>query len=58
MNYTEFVEEVRLMRFAQNQYSESRDEKWRIERNLREKKVDGLINEIQSNSKISQPNLF
>ena len=58
MNYTEFVEEVRLMRFAQNQYSESRDEKWRIERILREKKVDGLINEIQSNSKISQPNLF
>ena len=58
MNYTEFVEEVRLMRFAQNQYSESSDEKWRMERNLREKKVDGLINEIQSNSKISQPNLF
>ena len=58
MNYTEFVEEVRLMRFAQNQYSESRDEKWRMERNLREKKVDGLINEIQYNSKISQPNLF
>lgn len=54
----EFVEEVRLMRFAQNQYSESRDEKWRMERNLREKKVDGLINEIQYNSKISQPNLF
>ena len=58
MNYTEVVEEIRLMRFAQNQYSESRDEKWRMERNLREKKVDGLINEIQSNSKISQPNLF
>ena len=58
MNYAEFVEEVRLMRFAQNQYSESRDEKWRMERNLREKKVAGLINEIQSNSKISQPNLF
>lgn len=58
MNYMEFVEEVRLMRFAQNQYSESRDEKWRMERNLREKKVDGLINEIQYNSKISQPNLF
>ena len=58
MNYAEFVEEVRLMRFAQNQYSESRGEKWRMERNLREKKVDGLINEIQSNSKISQPNLF
>ena len=58
MNYTEFVEEVRLMRFAQNQYSESRDEKWLIEKNLREKKVDGLINEIQYNSKISQPNLF
>ena len=58
MNYAEFVEEVRLMRFAQNQYSESNDEKWRMERNLREKKVDGLINEIQSNSKISQPNLF
>ena len=58
MNYTEFVEEVRLMRFAQNQYSESRDEKWRIERNLREKRVDGLINEIQSNSKTIQPNLF
>ena len=58
MNYTEFVEEVGLMRFAQNQYSESHDEKWRMERNLREKKVDGLINEIQSNSKISQPNLF
>ena len=58
MNYTEFVEEVRLMRFAQNQYSESRDEKWRMEKNLREKKVDGLINEIQYNSKISQPNLF
>ena len=54
----EFVEEVRLMRFAQNQYSESRDEKWRMERNLREKKVDGLINEIQYNSKISKPNLF
>ena len=58
MNYMEFVEEVRLMRFAQNQYSESRDEKWRMERNLREKKVDGLINEIQYNSKISPPNLF
>ena len=58
MNYMEFVEEVRLMRFAQNQYSESRDEKWRMESNLREKKVDGLINEIQYNSKISQPNLF
>lgn len=58
MNYMEFVEEVRLMRFAQNQYSESRDEKWRMEMNLREKKVDGLINEIQYNSKISQPNLF
>lgn len=58
MNYTEFVEEVRLMRFAQNQYSESHDEKWRIERNLREKRVDGLINEIQSNSKTIQPNLF
>ena len=58
MNYAEFVEEVRLMRFAQKQYSESCDEKWRMERNLREKKVDGLINEIQSNSKISQPNLF
>ena len=58
MNYMEFVEEVRLMRFAQNQYSESRDEKWRMDRNLREKKVDGLINEIQYNSKISQPNLF
>ena len=58
MNYMEFVEEVRLMRFAQNQYSESRDEKWGMERNLREKKVDGLINEIQYNSKISQPNLF
>ena len=58
MNYMEFVEEVRLMRFAQNQYSESRDVKWRLERNLREKKVDGLINEIQYNSKISQPNLF
>ena len=58
MNYTEFVEEVRLMRFAQNQYSESRDEKWRMERNLREKKVDGLINQIQSNSKTIQPNLF
>ena len=58
MNYTEFVEEVGLMRFAQKQYSESHDEKWRMERNLREKKVDGLINEIQSNSKISQPNLF
>ena len=58
MNYMEFVEEVRLMRFAQNQYSESRDEKWRLDRNLREKKVDGLINEIQYNSKISQPNLF
>lgn len=58
MNYMEFVEEVRLMRFAQNQYSESRDEKWRMERNLREKKVDGLINEIQYNSKISKPNLF
>lgn len=58
MNYMEFVEEVRLMRFAQNQYSESHDEKWRIERNLREKRVDGLINEIQSNSKTIQPNLF
>ena len=58
MNYTKFVEEVRLMRFAQNQYSESHDEKWRIERNLREKRVDGLIKEIKSNSKISQPNLF
>ena len=58
MNYAEFVEEVRLMRFAQNQYSESRDEKWRMERNLREKKVDGLINQIQSNSKTIQPNLF
>ena len=58
MNYMEFVEEVRLMRFAQNQYSESRDEKWRMERTLREKKVDGLINEIQYNSKINQPNLF
>ena len=58
MNYAEFVEEVRLMRFAQNQYSESRDEKWRMEMNLREKRVDGLINEIQSNSKTSQPNLF
>ena len=58
MNYMEFVEEVRLMRFAQNQYSESRDEKWRMERNLREKKVDGLINEIQYNSKTIQPNLF
>ena len=58
MNYAEFVEEVRLMRFAQNQYSESRDEKWRMERNLREKRVDGLINEIQSNSKKIQPNLF
>ena len=58
MNYAEFVEEVRLMRFAQKQYSESRDEKWRMEKNLREKKVDGLINEIQYNSKISQPNLF
>lgn len=58
MNYTEFVEEVRLMRFAQNQYSESHDEKWRMERNLREKRVDGLINEIQFNSKTSQPNLF
>ena len=58
MNYTEFVEEVRLMRFAQNQYSESHDEKWRMERNLREKRVDGLINEIPFNSKTSQPNLF
>ena len=58
MNYAEFVEEVRLMRFAQNQYSESHDEKWRMERNIREKKVDGLINEIQSNSKTSHPNLF
>ena len=58
MNYAEFVEEVRLMRFAQNQYSESRDEKWRMEMNLREKRVDGLINEIQSNSKTIQPNLF
>ena len=58
MNYMEFVEEVRLMRFAQNQYSESRDEKCRMERNLREKKVDGLINEIQYNSKTIQPNLF
>lgn len=58
MNYAEFVEEVRLMRFAQNQYSESRDEKWRMERNIREKKVDGIINEMQSNSKTSQPNLF
>ena len=58
MNYTEFVEEVRLMRFAQNQYSESHDERWRMEVNIREKKVDGLINEIQSNSKTSQPNLF
>lgn len=58
MNYAEFVEEVRLIRFAQNQYSESRDEKWLMEKNLREKKVDGLINEIQYNSKISQPNLF
>ena len=58
MNYTEFVEEVRLMRCAQDQYSESHDEKWRMERNLREKKVDGLRNQIQSNSKISQPNLF
>lgn len=58
MNYTEFVEEVRLMRFAQRQYSESHDEKWRMERNLREKKVDVLINEIQYNSRISQPNLF
>ena len=34
MNYAEFVEEVRLMRFAQNQYSESHDEKWRMERNF------------------------
>ena len=58
MNYMEFVEEVRLMRFAQNQYSESHDERWRMEVNIREKKVDGLINEIQSNSKTSQPNLF
>ena len=58
MNYMEFVEEVRLMRFAQNQYSESHDEKWRMERNLREKKVDGIINEIQYNSKTIQPNLF
>lgn len=58
MNYAEFVEEVRLMRFAQNQYSESHDERWRMEGNIREKKVDGIINEIQSNSKTSQPNLF
>ena len=58
MNYAEFVEEVRLMRFAQNQYSESHDEKWRMESNLREKKVDGIINEMQSNSKTSRPNLF
>lgn len=58
MQYLDFVEEVRLMRFAQRQYSESHDDKWRMERSLREKKVDGLINEIQSNSKISQPNLF
>ena len=58
MNYAEFVEEVRLMRFAQNQYSESRNEKWRMERNLREKKVDGLINQIKKKKKISQPNLF
>ena len=58
MNYAEFVEEVRLMRFAQNQYSESHDEKWRMERNLREKKVDVLINEIQPNSKTSHPSRF
>ena len=58
MNYAEFVEEVRLMRFAQNQYSESHDEKWRRERSIREKKVDGIINEMQSNSKTNQPNLF
>lgn len=58
MNYAEFVEEVRLMRFAQNQYSESHDEKWCMERSIREKKVDGIINEMQSNSKTSQPNLF
>ena len=58
MTYADFVEEVRLMRFAQLQYKESLSDKWLIEKRLREKRIDALIEESQANQRIQQPNLF